>query len=135
MADFFEFEESEIVFSDDSSSNQASNNNDRQSNSRSICVRTSTISRWRKDEQSSVPVNIPGSPNSSSSSSPPSPSPQYEKVDFGGYFFEDDNEMVPPHVIVDRRSSGFDSYEKNVRVKNMIHVRNSILKLTGFLES
>lgn len=77
----------------------------------------------------SVPVNIPARSNSSS----PSSSPRYDAV---GQFFDDDNGMIPPHVILDRRSSGFnDSYDKNARVKNLFLVRNSILKLTGFLES
>ncbi|CAO2823461.1 unnamed protein product [Amaranthus hypochondriacus] len=135
MAEFFEFDESEIVFSDDfsSSDDDQSTFHESDSNSRSL-IRRNKIFNWKK-ESCSVPVNIPAS-NSNSSS--PSSSFRYDdEVDFGA-LFSDNNEIVPPHVIVDRRSRDLNTYERKSsgnRGKKLIYVRNSILKLTGFLES
>lgn len=92
-----------------------------------------------KEKNCSVPLNIPENTNFNSYfNSSLFGYDHYDEVEFAVYFHdddEDDDQIVPPHVIVDRRSSDIDSYEKNARGKNLIHVRNSILKLTGFLES
>ena len=135
MAEFFEFDESEIVFSDNFSSldDDQSTFHESDSNSRSF-IRRNKIFYWKK-ESCSVLVNIPASNFKSSS---PSSSFRYDdKIDFGAQF-SDNNEIVPPHVIVDRRSRDLNTYERKSsgnRGKKLIYVRNSILKLTGFLES
>ncbi|XP_057538182.1 protein S40-1-like [Amaranthus tricolor] len=132
MTDFLEFEESEIVFSKDFSSSDDQNTcNDSDTNSRTL-IRRSKMPKWKK-ESYSVPVNIPAT-NSNSSS--PSSFRYDDGIDFDGHFSDD--EIVPPHVIVDRRSMDFNTYEEKSsgnRRKKLIYVRNSILKLTGFLES
>ncbi|KAI4304442.1 hypothetical protein MLD38_039951 [Melastoma candidum] len=79
---------------------------------------------------SSPPVDIPGN------------APQLR--DSEGYLDElDEDEMVPPHVIVRRRwmsngelasSLGF-SNGRTLKGRCLRQVRNSILRMTGFLES
>ncbi|XP_057543539.1 protein S40-1-like [Amaranthus tricolor] len=134
MAEFFKFDELEIVFSDDfsSSNDDQSTFHESDSNSRSF-IRRNKIFNWKK-ESCFVPVNIPGS-NSISSS--PSSFRYDDEIDFGAQF-SDNNEIVPPHVIVDQRSRDLNTYERKSsgnRGKKLIYVRNFILKLTGFLES
>lgn len=52
-----------------------------------------------------------------------------------------DGEMVPPHVIVGRRIAGKMAYSvctgigRTLKGRDLSEVRNSILRLTGFLES
>ncbi|KAL2931073.1 Solute carrier family 12 member 1 [Bienertia sinuspersici] len=127
MADFFEFQESDIIFSDDFSYSNQSSSRDSPSNSRSILHRR----KISKKENCSVPVNIP------ENSIPSSSCFEYDDVEFDGYLSDDydEDKIVPPHVIVDRRSSDFDNFVKISRPKNLIHFRNSVLRLTGFLES
>ncbi|KAL7129780.1 hypothetical protein ABFS83_13G090900 [Erythranthe nasuta] len=57
-------------------------------------------------------------------------------------FDEDDGEMVPPHIIVGRRVAGkmmaFSVCTGNGRTlkgRDLSRVRNSILRMTGFLET
>ncbi|KAK9706887.1 hypothetical protein RND81_07G158600 [Saponaria officinalis] len=129
-----EFQECDIMFSDEySSSDQSSPNGFYSISTRN---RNKMMTKTKKKDvqrsSSSTPLNIPG--NSSSSS----PSSSFRYNDFNGFVcfgdeFYDENEIVPPHVIVDRRSSEFNRIGKGK--KNLIHFRNSILKLTGFLES
>lgn len=78
-----------------------------------------------KKQNSTVPVSIP------------------ENVSWLRYDLEDcDGEMVPPHVIVGRRVAGkmmaFSVCTGNGRTlkgRDLSQVRNSVLRLTGFLET
>lgn len=53
----------------------------------------------------------------------------------------DDGEMVPPHVIIDRRIAGKMAFSlctgngRTLKGRDLSHVRNSILRMTGFLET
>ncbi|CAA3004753.1 Hypothetical predicted protein [Olea europaea subsp. europaea] len=89
-----------------------------------------------KDKKNSVPVNIPENANRKSWF-------QYVDSDFFGEDIGDDGEMVPPHVIIGRRLAGkmlalsicTGINGKRLKGRNLIEVRNSILKMTGFLET
>ncbi|KAK9714482.1 hypothetical protein RND81_06G097600 [Saponaria officinalis] len=124
-----DFQESDIIFSDDLSSDQT-NTIEYYSVSMSNRHGNRVVKKKVQERSSSVPLNIPGS---SSSSSSPSSSFRYEIDHFGDDFYNENDEIVPPHVIVDRRCASFNMNGK--KRKNLIHFRNSILKLTGFLES
>ncbi|KAJ8450008.1 hypothetical protein Cgig2_029370 [Carnegiea gigantea] len=116
-----EFQESDVIFSDDySSSDQSAGANRRDS-----CRRNSRRSKSKKmneQRRSSVPVNIP------SSSSSPSSSPRFN-CNFNDF---DDGDIVPPHVIVDRRTMedriacSFNSFDRNVvmRGRNLIQSKS-----------
>ncbi|KAL9232224.1 hypothetical protein vseg_007357 [Gypsophila vaccaria] len=149
-----EFQECDIMFSDENMNSSSSDQSNTlnagyysisTANSSSRNRNKMTMSRKKKKRSQegdgdgqrspSTPLTIPVSSSSSSSSSSPSASFRYNDLDcFGGgdEFLDenDEDQIVPPHVIVDRRTSGF-----NARKKNLIHFRNNILKLTGFLES
>ncbi|XP_074270642.1 protein S40-2-like [Silene latifolia] len=128
-----EFQESDIMFSNEySSSNQINPIGYYNSVTTSKRGRNRVTKKQNEGQRSpTVPLNIPGS-----SSSSPSSSFRYDGHGFDSFSddFLDDNELVPPHVIVDRRSSGSNMNGKGKK-KNLIHFRNSVLKLTGFLES
>ncbi|KAL9233963.1 hypothetical protein vseg_008893 [Gypsophila vaccaria] len=123
-----EFQESDIIFGNDDEHLLCNQTN---SNSMSI-ISNLVVKKEVQHRSSSAPLSIPGSSSSSSSSSPSS-SFRYDVDSFVDDFGCENNEIVPPHVIVDRRCTSFNMNGK--RRKNLIHFRNSILKLTGFLES
>ncbi|OWM73013.1 uncharacterized protein LOC116205742 [Punica granatum] len=56
-------------------------------------------------------------------------------------YYDDDEEMVPPHMIVGRRIAGKIAFSvctgigRTLKGRDLSEVRNSILRLTGFLES
>ncbi|XP_018835264.1 uncharacterized protein LOC109002113 [Juglans regia] len=53
----------------------------------------------------------------------------------------EDGEMVPPHVIIERRIAGKMAFSlctgngRTLKGRDLSHVRNSILRMTGFLET
>ncbi|KAL5096991.1 hypothetical protein RYX36_001318 [Vicia faba] len=57
-----------------------------------------------------------------------------------GYEFEDEEEMVPPHVIMARRLAGKMTLSmcfgngRTLKGRDLSRVRNSILRMTGFIE-
>ncbi|KAB1221467.1 hypothetical protein CJ030_MR2G007590 [Morella rubra] len=87
---------------------------------------TSKINRnFEKRIASSLPVNIPESIYRHAINDDLEEGP-------------DDGKMVPPHVIIDRRlirkmSSVF--MTGNLKGRNLSKVRNSVLRMTGFLET
>ncbi|GAB4831519.1 hypothetical protein Ancab_005537 [Ancistrocladus abbreviatus] len=135
-----EFQESEIVFSD-LDSDQSSDGNEacsyncgemmfpHQSNLRAPCGKRRR--KKKKKTTNSVPVNIPENVFREISS---------EFEDFHE-LEDDDGEMVPPHVIVARRTarkiacSVYSPSGRTLKGRNLCEVRNSILRMTGFLES
>ncbi|KAL2475112.1 hypothetical protein Adt_35858 [Abeliophyllum distichum] len=87
-----------------------------------------------KNKKKSVPVNIPENESGNS---------WFGYVD-SDFFDEDcdDGEIIPPHVIIGRRVAGkmmafsvcTEINGKRLKGRNLMEVRNSILRLTGFLE-
>lgn len=79
----------------------------------------------------SVPVNIPDR------------SRTFHRTDSDDYLEEesDDGEVVPPHVIIGRRIAGKMAFSvctgngRTLKGRDLSQVRNSILRMTGFLET
>ncbi|KAF9620605.1 hypothetical protein IFM89_013631 [Coptis chinensis] len=85
----------------------------------------------------SSPINIQGNATSSRSWSSYS-----DSSDESDQFEDEDQEMVPPHVLVARRnarkSTAFSVCTGNGRTlkgRDLSKVRNSVLRMTGFLET
>ena len=97
-------------------------------NSRAIHDRKSKKKK-KKKMASSLPMNIPES--------------IFQFVDSDDQLEEewDDEEMVPPHVIVGRRIAGKTAFSvctgngRTLKGRDLSQVRNSILRMTGFLET
>ncbi|XP_074270356.1 protein S40-2-like [Silene latifolia] len=155
--DFDEFQESDFMFSDyssdqstessDDNDNNNNNNNGRNgpgykksSNGSSLIMLKSKksipkVQRQRRSISSSLPINIPLGNNSF----------RYDDdddVECSELFdedYSDDNEdqwsRIPPHLIVERRFNGEMARSFSpLKGRNLCEVRNSILRLTGFLE-
>ncbi|KAL6542747.1 hypothetical protein OROHE_010267 [Orobanche hederae] len=124
-----EFQESEILFRESVEVEDGGDfllNSDREPRNRRG-KRRKTVKLSNK--KNSVPINIPDVNASRNAWFPP---------DFGG----DDGEFVPPHIIIGRRVAGkvtaFSLCTGNGRTlkgRNMSEFRNSILRMTGFLET
>lgn len=132
-----EFEESEVVFQENEGSEE---NEECNFPGQHLKSGSSKLKRRKKikslsSSSSSVPVNIPVNISSWNIQS---------TVD-SVYLVDDedyDGEMVPPHVITGRRIAGkvmaFSVCTGNGRTlkgRDLSEVRNSILRLTGFLET
>ena len=133
-----EFHESDVVFSDHHNHpTEAHECFDREvvvappqkkKNSPAVhCGKSMMVSGGKKVVASSVPVNIPQRMLRSS--------------DSGDDEDDDEEEMVPPHVIVGRRVAGKMAYSvctghgRTLKGRDLSQVRNSILRMTGFLEA
>lgn len=132
-----EFEESEVVFQEinvNNSDDIGGGGDNFQLSSREI--RSEKAARRKKlktttstnKKMNSVPVSIPENVSWV----------RYVDPDLDG----DDGELVPPHVIVGRRVAGkmmaFSVCTGNGRTlkgRDLSQVRNSVLRLTGFLET
>ena len=114
-----EFEESEVMFADKheyrEKPSKASHNH----------------KLGKKKKKNSVPMNIPTTSVSLGGDSDES----QEDFDF------EDEEMVPPHVITSRRVAGKMAFSvrtgtgRTLKGRDLSRVRNSILRMTGFLET
>lgn len=141
MADY-EFQESEVIFSDnhefefESCLDFRHHQNGLRSNNHK-----SSFSKKKKmgntNDKKSVPVKIPDNMFD-----------RYGGVDGddsdGDFYKEeewDEGEMVPPHVIVRRRIAGKMAFSvcsgngRTLKGRDLSQVRNSILRMTGFLEA
>ncbi|GMH05186.1 hypothetical protein Nepgr_007026 [Nepenthes gracilis] len=126
-----EFQESEIVFSD-LVSDRSVENEDVGGNYYQDCRETKQRRRRKKKKKqsSSVPVNIPENVFRDNS--------EYDELD---ELEDDDGTIIPPHVIVARRIAGkiaCSVHSANGRIlkgRNLCEARNSILRMTGFLET
>ncbi|XP_019168889.1 PREDICTED: uncharacterized protein LOC109164797 [Ipomoea nil] len=132
-----EFLESEIVFPESVNDNgyavdedRSFSGDSRESRSKKQRRRTmmKTTAATERREANSLPVNIPES--------------WFRCVDVEPDFFGEDDEMVPPHVITDRRIarkmmsfSVCTGYGRTLKGRDLSEVRNSILRMTGFLEA
>lgn len=131
-----EFQESEVIFSDDNEDeifHVSSNKHGRRftkSDSNNNNINNSTNYKKKKMVNNSVPVNIP--------------------VDAVFRYPDDEDddliggagELVPPHLVVGRRLAGGNmAYSvrtgtgRTLKGRDLSQVRNSILRLTGFLET
>lgn len=126
-----EFEESQVVFQESDGSSEE--------NEECNLMKSNKFNKKRRKKisslsLSSVPMNIPPLNVSSTASADSC----YDDDDDGG----EDGEMVPPHVITGRRIArkvmAFSVCTGNGRTlkgRDLSEVRNSILRLTGFLET
>ncbi|XP_015168172.1 uncharacterized protein [Solanum tuberosum] len=137
-----EFQESEIIFHE----NIENEENDRDyyefqnrdlisSNSRDLQSR-----KRLKQISNSVPISIPDNLSRNNlwfKHVKNNESNFFEDEEYG-----DDGEMVPPHMITDRRIAGkmmsfsiCSGYGRTLKGRDLRQVRNSILRMTGFLET
>ncbi|XP_050234005.1 protein S40-1-like [Mercurialis annua] len=136
-----EFQESEVIFSD-------YHNDDKRIlfwNEELATDLENSSRRGKKKKQkksnfsssssssSSIPVNIPSNVFRFSNG---------DELLFDDEDFDDeDEELVPPHVIIGRRIQGKMAFSvctgngRTLKGRDLSEVRNSILKLTGFLEA
>lgn len=127
-----EFEESEVIFDQESVDDEDHRNE--------VCdfreLQLSNTARRKKvkpkpinnNMKNSAPVNIPENVSRNSWLR------YMEYSDLDG----DDGEMVPPHVILGRRvmvHSVCTGKGRTLKGRDLSQVRNSILKMTGFLEN
>ncbi|KAL5577079.1 hypothetical protein UlMin_018778 [Ulmus minor] len=135
-----EFQESEVIFAGNYSGNPASDDNCfefqdaivsgfRSSNKSSKMMRNKK--NTKKNFSNSVPVKIPQNVFRFS-----------DKDELDEEWDYDDGELVPPHVIVGRRLAGGKlAYSvctgngRTLKGRDLSQVRNSILRMTGFLET
>ncbi|KAE8673319.1 Pentatricopeptide repeat superfamily protein [Hibiscus syriacus] len=138
-----EFQEPEVVFSDNTSDFFATHRHQEDDDGGAyfdhpagFSVNSSVSTRKEKSKKkvaaSSLPVNIPR---------------HHRGSVFGGDFEEEDEEdmeegdMVPPHVILGRRIAGKAAFSvctgngRTLKGRDLSRVRNSILRMTGFLEA
>lgn len=126
-----EFDESEVIFSD--RDNFHSHNyylfdkmcNNRNNHRRNLNSSKKKQQHKKKSCPASVPVTIPASAFKLSDS---------DEYDAG-------DEIVPPHVVIGRRIEGKMAFSvctgngRTLKGRDLSQVRNSILRLTGFLEA
>ncbi|KAK4347301.1 hypothetical protein RND71_033640 [Anisodus tanguticus] len=127
-----EFQEYEVIFKENAGHEELQKLGDDEEYDFQI-RRNNKVSRLKKLKRNfnSVPVNIPDK-NS-----------WFKYVEKKPNFFEDeDDEIVPPHVITGRRIAGkmmafsvCTGYGRTLKGRDLSQVRNSILKMTGFLET
>ena len=123
-----EFQESEVIFQE----NAVNEEFPYQSNSQES---QNTKLRTKKKKKNSVPVTIQENVSGNS---------RFQQVDSG--FFEDehygdDGKIEPPHVILGRQIAGKMASSvctgngRTLKGRDLGEVRNSILRMTGFLEA
>ncbi|KDP21173.1 hypothetical protein JCGZ_21644 [Jatropha curcas] len=126
-----EFQESDVIFSDhdhDDSYFFRCKDLDHD-NSRVICNNSNRRGKKKNQQKSSsVPVNIPSN--------------VFRFSDAGDFDEEyDGDELIPPHVILGRRIEGKMAFSvctgngRTLKGRDLSRVRNSVLRLTGFLET
>ncbi|XP_021764235.1 uncharacterized protein LOC110728873 [Chenopodium quinoa] len=139
--DFFdEFEESEVMFSYYSSSDESVETSDETE---------SDDRRWKHYSQSNHPRMMMKSMKSHRkikpriSSSMPVNIPAMSSIRYGIEPFDEDNDgdnddlmrRLPPHLIVERRDNEEMARSFSpLKGKNLCEARNNILRMTGFLE-
>ncbi|KAL1834060.1 hypothetical protein DCAR_0104219 [Daucus carota subsp. sativus] len=133
MADqeFQEFQESDIIFGE----NDREDRYDQRARDMWHQHVNSKKPKRNKKKKNSRPVNIP-----ENASAPGKNSPWFYE---NGEFYEEDEDVsiTPPHVILGRRMNGKMAFSVNtgsgrtLKGRELSYVRNSILRMTGFLES
>ncbi|XP_059638697.1 protein S40-1-like [Cornus florida] len=118
-----EFQESEVIFPENTAANHDDYHFPAHSNS-------PNKPNTKKKKNSSLPVNIRQNVPGDS---------RFQCVESDS--FDNDGEMVPPHVIVGRRIAGKMEFSvctgngRTLKGRDLSQVRNSILRMTGFLET
>ncbi|XP_057537553.1 protein S40-2-like [Amaranthus tricolor] len=121
--DFDEFEESEMIFSD-YSSDQIIENKDMSKLIKSKKIKS--VSKKQRVRSLSVPINIPDQIISTF---------EYD-VDVVSFEPFDEIMKMPPHLIVEKRGNQEMARSFSpIKGKILCEVRNSILRMTGFLET
>ncbi|CAI9087890.1 OLC1v1022079C1 [Oldenlandia corymbosa var. corymbosa] len=133
-----EFQESEVIFQDygivdeEMKSLELRKNLQMKPKRKKLRTKQRALNSTSTNNSSSVPVNIPEKIS------------WFQRVDPNRALFDDDadGEMEPPHVIIGRRIAGkimaFSVCTGNGRTlkgRDLSEVRNSILRMTGFLET
>ncbi|XP_009777438.1 protein S40-1 [Nicotiana sylvestris] len=129
-----EFQESEIIFQENITKDEVDERNEEYYDFRN----TKKLPKRKKQKRisNSVPVNIPENLSRNNSWV------KYVENDSDFLGDESDGEMVPPHVITGRRIAGkmmtfsvCTGYGRTLKGRDLSQVRNSILRMTGFLET
>uniref|UniRef100_A0A5B7B696 Senescence regulator n=1 Tax=Davidia involucrata TaxID=16924 RepID=A0A5B7B696_DAVIN len=124
-----EFQESEVIFPESTATNDYDYSFPAHSNSR---VERITNKPKRKKKKNSIPVDIPQNVQGNS---------WFQCVESDFFKDDSDGELVPPHVIVGRRIAGKVAFSvctgngRTLKGRDLSEVRNSILRMTGFLET
>lgn len=125
-----EFQESEVIFQE----NAGDEDIERYGHSDSRELRNNNKIK-RQKKRNSVPINVPGNLSRNSWF-------QYEDSDlFDDEYDDDDGGITPPHVILGRRIAGKMAFSvctgngRTLKGRDLSQVRNSILRMTGFLET
>ncbi|KAI3510505.1 hypothetical protein L1887_17554 [Cichorium endivia] len=128
MAD--EFQESDIFFQTNAAGiaiglQDTNNRNTHQLSKFSDCNKPKREKKQpEKMKNKSVPVNIPEN---------------FSRRSRSYQCYEEEGEIVPPHVIVGRRrlagEMGCSGIDRRLKGRELSEVRNSILRMTGFLET
>ncbi|KAH0685195.1 hypothetical protein KY284_015748 [Solanum tuberosum] len=137
-----EFQESEVIFQE----NIENEENDRdyyEFQNRDLMssnFRNSQSRKRLKKISNSVPISIPDNLSRNNlwfKHVKNNESDFFEDEEYG-----DDGEMVPPHMITGRRIAGkmmsfsiCSGYGRTLKGRDLSQVRNSILRMTGFLEN
>ncbi|WCJ27302.1 hypothetical protein M5689_009057 [Euphorbia peplus] len=128
-----EFQESDIIFSDNNYFLQFQDMQDQDgvfSSSKKKHHKNKNKNKNKKSYPGSVPVNIPSNVYKLSDSE--DLEEDYEVASEG---------IVPPHVVIGRRIEGKMAFSvctgngRTLKGRDLSQVRNSILRLTGFLEA
>ncbi|XP_022777288.1 uncharacterized protein LOC111318677 [Durio zibethinus] len=148
MADA-EFQESDVIFSDHSSKHYSEHDEDAADNddghldyqgfskngpvSRNYNKKSRKNNSKKKLASGSLPVNIPRHHHGGSVFHCGSEADDFEE--------DEEGEIVPPHVILGRRIAGKMAFSvctgngRTLKGRDLSQVRNSILRMTGFLEA
>ncbi|KAK3006402.1 hypothetical protein RJ639_015543 [Escallonia herrerae] len=126
-----EFQESEVIFAENGLENHRETCNF-QGNPNSRELLGGNNNNKLKRKKNSVPVNIPENGSKSS---------WFQYGDHSDFFDDEADERVPPHVILGRRISGKMAFSvctgkgRTLKGRDLSEVRNSVLRMTGFLET
>ncbi|PHU18978.1 hypothetical protein BC332_10129 [Capsicum chinense] len=125
-----EFQESEVVFQENIENEENDRDYDEFQNSDSANLQSRKRS---KRISNSLPINIPENLSRHNSCF------KHVKNEID---FSEDGEIIPPHVItgtrIDRKMMSFSicsGYGRTLKGRDLSQVRNSILRMTGFLET
>uniref|UniRef100_A0A3Q7FF49 Senescence regulator n=1 Tax=Solanum lycopersicum TaxID=4081 RepID=A0A3Q7FF49_SOLLC len=135
-----EIQESEVIFQE----NIEIEENDRDyyefQNRDSITSNNSQSRKRLKKISNSIPISIPD--NLSRNNLWFKHVENSESIFFEDEEYCDDGEMIPPHVITGRRIAGkmmsfsiCSGYGRTLKGRDLSQVRDSILRMTGFLET
>ncbi|XP_059625490.1 protein S40-1-like [Cornus florida] len=122
-----EFQESEVIFPENAESSNDVHNFD----SNSCELSKNKPKRKKQKKRNSLPVNIPDAFAGNS---------WFQCVE-SDFFDGDDGELIPPHLILGRRIAGKMAFSVctgnggTLKGRDLSQVRNSILRMTGFLEA